>query len=590
MYFRKLGNHFNDAILMLKKFFYLFMTAALLCGVACSSSNDEENPGGGGGNQTGTIDEINGTKIVPGNNLIGLITDADTGKGIAGVPVTDGFTYTTTDANGVYQFMANRYCRKVYYTTPANYEVNLNPTNKLPLFYSTTTIDRNKQNRNDFQLKPLASVEENFTLVAIGDPQCKTDSDVKRFENETMLDIRSTLTSAQAKGEYLNAYAVTLGDITFDNVVQWDPMVKTMSNCQIGSTYLPIFNCIGNHDHDASKSSDFLATGNYVDHLGPTDYSFNRGKAHIVVMDNIICTTTSGSTWTYNAGFSQAQYEWLKADLSLVEDKANKLVFLCCHIPFRNSSTSGGANVNQDSYYREVLTLLTSFKEAHIMIGHTHYPQNYIHNSYKCEGGLPIYEHVHGAACGGWWSSNLNVDGAPNGYSIYEIKGASVDNWIAKGTNLPETAQMRVYNGNAVYTGSRNYSYTWTGGGTGGSANIKVTGQSGLANCFVATIWNDDPSNWKVELVQNGVSTPMKRVTSSLADMCVVSFFFNVCNKNTTSWTKALEHYWYVKAPNGDPAKEQNWVVRATQTIPSSGKTNVYESNIFQTDFTGFAH
>lgn len=92
------------------------------------------------------------------------------------------------------------------------------------------------------------------------------------------------------------------------------------------------------------------------------------------------------------------------------------------------------------------------------MIGHTHYPQNYIHTKYVCQGGKPVYEHVHGGACGAWWSSNLNVDGAPNGYSIYEIKGNVVDNWVAKSTGRPETYQMRVYDGNATYTGQKKYS------------------------------------------------------------------------------------------------------------------------------------
>ena len=36
---------------------------------------------------------INGTKIQEGNNLVGLITDTETGKGIAGVAVSDGYTH-----------------------------------------------------------------------------------------------------------------------------------------------------------------------------------------------------------------------------------------------------------------------------------------------------------------------------------------------------------------------------------------------------------------------------------------------------------------------------------------------------------------
>lgn len=580
---------FEDFMWTFKRFYFFLLAAVLLGGAACSSdeSGGDDNPDPGTG--TGPISEINGTAIDPGNNLVGLITDASTGEGIPGVPVTDGYSFTQTDANGVYQFEANRYCRNVYYITPANYKIAVDEKTKLPLFYSTSAIDRYQTNRNDFVLEPLPAVEENFTLIAIGDPQCKTDSDVQRFQNETIQDISSTIASAQASGQYENAYAVTLGDVTFDNIVQWDPMVKTMSNVKIGSDYLPIFNCIGNHDHYAGSSSDYQATENYVTHLGPTDYSFNRGKAHIIVMDNVVCTTTNGSTWTYDAGFSASQYNWLKEDIELVENKADKVVFLCCHIPFRAGSSSGGSNVNKDKYYDEVLNLLCQFKEAHVMIGHTHYPQNYIHTKKTCQGGLPVYEHVHGGACGAWWSSNLNTDGAPNGYSIYEVRGSGVYNWVTKATNHPASDQMRVYDGNAIYSGSKNYSYSWTGGGKGGSSNIKVNGLSGLADCFVVTLWNDDASNWEVDFIQNGKTTPMKRVTSNLADMCAVSFFFNELSKNTTTWTKALMHYWFVKAESGNPSSEKNWVIRATQTVPGSGAKNVYEVSSLQTDFSGFA-
>lgn len=138
---------------MLRKFYYLFLTVALLGGAACSSSDpDDSDP----------------TPPEGETVLVGQISDATTGKGIAGVPVTDGYTFTTTDADGNYRLVANRYCRNVYYVTPANYKVALDPSSKLPLFYSTSTIQRYKENRNDFKLEPLPAVEENFTLVATG--------------------------------------------------------------------------------------------------------------------------------------------------------------------------------------------------------------------------------------------------------------------------------------------------------------------------------------------------------------------------------------------------------------------------------------
>jgi hypothetical protein len=304
-------------------------------------------------------------------------------------------------------------------------------------------------------------------------------------------------------------------------------------------------------------------------------------------MDNIVCKSTNGKTWTYDAGFSKSQYNWLKADLDAVENKADKMLILCCHIPFRGGANSDGASMNKDKYYAETLTLMREWNEAHIMIGHTHYPQNYRHLPYRTKNDIPVYEHVHGGACGGWWSSNMNVDGAPNGYSLYEIEGNHMKNWLAKSTGFDKSFQMRVYNGNQTWTGTKGYIYNWYQNSTGGSSNIGYTGRSFLKNSIIVSLWNDDDANWKVEFTHNGKTTPMTRVGSNVMDAAVVSYFFNECGKNTTSWTKALYHYWYLPV-DVDPATLTGWTVTATQTIPGSGEVNVYTSGSFQTDYTGF--
>ena len=328
--------------------FRTFAATALIWAVACEKPemNDEN---GGGDSPAVEINVINGTSIEEGNNLVGLVSDSSTGKGIEGVAVSDGYSVVKTDKNGVYQFESNRYARYVFISIPSEYKVPMDKNMK-PAFYKNG-ISRNTTNRNDFILDPLTENEDNFTLIAIGDPQVKTSAHISRYKNETIADIRSTLNVNQAKGRYTKAYAVTLGDIVHDTPNLWDAMVETMQNVKIGSDYLPVFQCIGNHDHNAKASSDLSATTEYVDHYGPTDYSFNRGKVHVVVMDNIVCTTTNGSTWTYDAGFSKSQYNWLKADLDAVRNKADMMVILCCHIPFRGGSNSGGSNVNKDKYY-----------------------------------------------------------------------------------------------------------------------------------------------------------------------------------------------------------------------------------------------
>lgn len=178
------------------------------------------------------------------------------------------------------------------------------------------------------------------------------------------------------------------------------------------------------------------------------------------------------------------------------------------------------------------------------------------------------------------------MEGSPNGYSIYEVKGATLHNWVAKATNKSEQYQLRVYNANDTY--GHKYLYTWTGGGTGGSGKIKTNGRADLKDCFIATIWNDDNRNWQVDLVVDGVAHKMQRVNYNLADMCSTAFFFNELGKNTTTWNKGMKHFWFVKAPCGNPTEEKNWTVRATHTVEVSGEQNVYQENGFTTSYDGF--
>lgn len=528
---------------------------------------------------------LNGTAINSSSNMYGLVKDSQTGKGIAGVPVTEGYNWTTTDANGVYQFVGDAtHARNVYITVPANYKIPVD-ANHFPKFYGTT-INKEGQSRNDFTLEPQA-VQENFTLVMVGDPQCKTDNDVRRFTSETIPDITNTISS----GNFQNVYGFTLGDITFDNTVQWDPMVKAMSNVSIGGNkYLTFFQCIGNHDHDAAENSDYNATKNFVTRFGPTDYSVNIGKAHIVVMDDVMGTSSTGSTWNYVGGFTSSQLKWLQGDLNQVSDKENTLLIFCSHIPFRGGASNSGSSVNKDKNYSQVLNLLAQFKETHIMIGHTHYTQNYVHSNLKTGNGLPVYEHIHGAACGAWWNGNSTVTGEPNGYTVYTVNGTQITDWFLKGTNQDKDFQMRVFDGNQIFGGT--YKLNWyTASQKAGASSVTVKGNASLKGCFVADVFDDDDTYWKVELYKDGAKVgDFKRLSNgACCNIAITSYWFNEKNKNTSTWASTTaSHYWYCPAPSGAPASETGWEVRATQTIPSSGETHVYTCSSLQTTYEGF--
>ena len=363
--------------------------------------------------------KINGTVIQEGNDLAGLIEDKGSGKGIPGVIITDGYNCTKTDENGVYQFKSNALTRFIYYTTPADYKVEAPTSPSLPVFYKAVKPN-GELLHTDFTLEKLSGGKEtNWTFIGIGDPQCATSSNASRYNSETIPDIKKTTAGKSS------VYAMTLGDIVFDSTDMWPTMRASMSAVHNGTSYIIFFQTIGNHDHDSLQPDtsdnlmdDYNATSTFGKYYGPVNYSFDRGDVHVVSMDDIMVTEqkssskSNGKTWSYSGGFTQAQIDWLKQDIALVDNKAEKMIFICCHIPFKNSSAN---------HYPDVLKLMDEFKEAHLMIGHTHYTQNYIYtNTHKGKGGLPLYEHIHGSACGAWWTkSSVSISRKRNGCAVW---------------------------------------------------------------------------------------------------------------------------------------------------------------------------
>jgi len=541
---------------------------------------------------------IGGSKIAKTTTLAGIVTDAASGKGIAGVPVSDGYTYTVTDANGVYQLQANPLWRTVQLTVPSAYKIPQNEDGS-PAFYayrdgftaadptcpeapSPVPVPADGIDRHDFVLEKLDAPEDELTFVLMSDPQCQSDNDIKRLRSEVLPDIRRTLDVGIRSGEYKNIYAIGLGDIIFDNHEMWMPMQDVFRSIELSDRTIPIFNIPGNHDHSNLERNDYDALRNYVRFFGPANYSFDRGNVHVICVDGMVY---SHSNWhkgkgykslTYNAGYTPDQLEWLRQDISLVEDKEDKLVIFVTHGPFRDGAESGGGKINYDKGYDEVLTLLTEFHDARIMIGHTHYPENYYLDKYVCKSGRPILEHVHHATCGAWWKSTVCVDGTPLGYGLYQVKGDEVEDYVARYCGYGENHQMRVYDGNQSYTGSRNMEYKW---------------ESKYEGCFIATVWNDDDRSWKLDLIDSeGTVHPMQRVEEGQTDWLNFAFYVNEAGVSPKSGNYSLptRHIWYVKAPCGDPAMEKGWTIRATNVIPASGKTHVYTCSELQTDYSGF--
>ena len=414
--------------------------------------------------------------------VTGKITYSD-GTPAANVVVSDGFNCVKTDINGNYSLKPHKETYYIFYTVPADCEVPINNYGQ-PAFFAkyseqTTTYD--------FTLTKLPAKEDKFALFCFADVQCANSTQLNRFKNESVPDIYA---HSQSKG--MPCYGVTLGDVAYSqgtrNCETLMPSLRAaLAKDAMG---MPVFQTMGNHDYSYifDEANPLPCTGyqdlefqlkiqrSFEKVFGPINYSFDRGDTHIVCMRNMLWY--DGAAWDHygDPRFLDAQYEWLKQDLSYVP--TDKMVILCVHCSIEGSTKSNVQNI---------LSLMSKYKEAHIMSGHHH--RNTNHPTKSTVNGKAIYEHNHGAVCGHFWKSNFNADGSPNGYGVYEIEGNKMTNWYYKGVNEginDRNYQIRMYRGNLRCGGQYDH----------------IQLQHG-ESVILANIFNAD-DNWQVRIYEDG--------------------------------------------------------------------------------------
>lgn len=381
-------------------------------------------------------------EVKNGKNLVGLVTDGN--KGISNVVVSDGYTVTTTNQNGEYQLTRNPKAKFVFVSTPSNYQIPL--AGSIPMQHKAIDQDLKVVYAN-FQLTP-SKVDNNFTLVALADPQPLKPEDLKRFGDETIPDIQELIASYPENTSFLS---IAVGDIVWDAFDLYPGIVDNVN--KLPFAFLPV---IGNHDHDQNvKDNDFGASHIFEKYFGPAYYSYNKGQCHFVVLDDVLYSNRK----SYKKEITEEQLEWLKQDLSHVSK--DKLIVLGLHIPtkFRHFQVD-----NADKLYK----ILEGY-EVIIMSGHTHDGEVTIIND-------QITEYTLNAVFGELWVGDMNHRGVPNGYNIFEFEGNKLANHYFKGTGVNKDTQMTLYPLN-----------TW----------------EGKKNCVIANIWNWNQA-WTVEVYENG--------------------------------------------------------------------------------------
>ncbi len=346
----------------------------------------------------------------------GTVKNADNGAPIEGVLVTDGYAFFKTDARGAFAFEASDMARFISVVTPSGWITP--PLAGFPKFY--LPVDKKTKNY-DFTLKAWPASADGYEMLAIADPQPKTDEHFARMQREVMPPLKAHIAAA-APGTV--QAAVILGDIVWDSPALF-PAVKE----EFAKLGIPVYPVIGNHDHDLRKFTDREATQNYCDHFGPTYYAFDFRKTHYIVLDNILYYGAK----RYLEQLDDTQVAWVRAYTEHLP--AGERLCLCMHAPIWKSWRS---SEGMTTAYRLIADHLSRY-EVHFLTGHTHVNSNYD------VAGTNAIEHNVAQICGNLWYDPMNYDGTPKGYLRVVEKDDRLT-WSYRTLDDAEQGPMRVWN------------------------------------------------------------------------------------------------------------------------------------------------
>ncbi|MBR6054166.1 MAG: calcineurin-like phosphoesterase C-terminal domain-containing protein [Bacteroidales bacterium] len=445
------------------------------------------------GSETVTIEQAGYQPIVA--NVIGTVTCG--GAPLEGVLVSDGINIVETDASGTYHLQSDKKWKYVFVILPSGYEAPVDGV--LPEIWKPLSEEADVTEQVDFELVE-SSAGDDFTLFVLGDMHlARRTGDLAQFDKVAQF-MRSYMDAAPGK-----VYALTLGDMTWDmywvaNNYGFSDYLQTVNSYFAG---IPFFHTMGNHDNEMEQAGDYYKALKYTENLAPDYYSFNLGKIHFIVLDNMDFTGVESGEENrskYKKNITLEEQEWLRQDLSHVNPSTP--IFVTGHEPLaRPSGLNWGEELNGPDIDLDTFLGMFAGYNVRFLSGHTH-------NTFFRRYNSNFVEHNSGAVCASWWWSgyinpgiHIAQDGAPGGFTIWNISGTECTHYYQAALQSPEY-QFRAYDMNSVketitedlsdHTGYPKY-YN----------HIQEYGD----NVILVNVWDYD-EDWTVEISENG--TPLQ--------------------------------------------------------------------------------
>lgn len=518
-----------------------------------------------------------------GTTVYGIVSSA--GVGVENVVVSDGAEVTVTNEKGIYQLKSAKKWGYVFISVPSGYEVP--SVGVLPQFHRALKNSADVVERADFKLEKVDG-QDSYKIFMLGDMHlANRTGDLGQFAQFTS-DLTDYMT--RHKGEKM--YALTLGDMTWDlywySNSYYFPQYLNTVNSQIKN--LQIFHTMGNHDNDFQTRSDYDAAVKYVDQICPTYYSFNIGKVHYVVMDDIDCSSYDGSTSrNYVKSLSAEQLDWLAKDLSYVAKTTPVVVAMHAQVFY---PTTSGFKIDHDQVNTLRLFEILDGYTVRFVTGHTHKLFNVTPDA-PIVDGHNFREYNSGSVCASWWWSgnltpgiHIGTDGTPGGYGIWDVTGTDFQ-CLYKSTGWPEEYQFRSYDLNNVHFSMADVPLM----PSDISASVKNAYMQYVNaypqnndNEVLINIWNWN-SDWTLSVVdENRKTLPYTEVWAydplHIAALSVKRFN-NAGLKSTPSFiTDKFTHFFKVKADDADT----DLVITVKDEFGNEWTENMQRPKAFSTD------
>lgn len=360
---------------------------------------------------------------------------------LSGVIVTDGTNFTKTKKNGKFSFEIKDDAEFVYIVTPAGYAADW--SSGVPAFYRAAE----GVSKFSFDLKKLDGDGSMYNLIAVGDPQPRTDQHFEIFAGKPLDDLATTAQSLEGI-----TIGFSLGDMCWDVL----PLLDKWKGA-ITRTGIPFYPVVGNHDHDRDASGDLNGTAAYRAKMGPENYAFWVGNDMVIALDNIIYDAKR----KYKEGYADHVLRFVKGLLKYVPMSAD--LYVAQHSPVLGRVETRTRIINAT----DLISMLRGHKVTFIS-GHNH-----VNDHFEFE--KDITEQNVAAICGAWWDTQHCKDGTPRGYKVFTKKDGKLS-WYFKAEGHDKDFQVEIFK----------------------------PGQMPMhPNSVVANVWDWDPQ-WKVEWYEDG--------------------------------------------------------------------------------------